>query len=112
MSQKQNKEHSDENPDHLLIPESDLPLSFIDRLLPNPEGQPRNSSAANALLTMVDSLTDYILQMVSAEANNRNRQLNPQDAQRAAGRNGVPQRYFPGSAFSLFDKMLGSRRKG
>ncbi|KAF6390153.1 hypothetical protein mRhiFer1_006624 [Rhinolophus ferrumequinum] len=133
MSQKRNSESSCEIPADLLIPEGELALSFVDRLVQNPQNQHVNSSTASFLLRMVDSLTDHILQMVCTEVNNnRSMLLNCEDAeraagsngapqratgsdralQRAAGRNGAPQRHSRDSAFNLLDRMPGSRRKG
>lgn len=133
MSQKRKRESSREIPADLLIPERELPLSYVDRLVQNPQDQHVNSSTASFLLRVVDSLTDHILQMVCTEVNNNQSMLfNRQDAERAASKNGAPQRatgrngapqraadrngasqrHSRDSAFTLSDRMPGSRRKG
>lgn len=119
MSEKPSRESPSETPDHLLAAELQSPLTYVDRLLQNnQQGQRPSSGADDLLLVMLDSLTDYIVEMVGMEAHGRSAQTAEQgqgqgrerDAGAAASgnREGEPRRRS--SAFSLFGQMPESRR--
>ncbi|XP_029786857.1 huntingtin-interacting protein M [Suricata suricatta] len=105
------RKSSCQNPAQLITIELHCPLSYVDRLLPVDQYTQGSSSSTNDfLLTMVDHLTDYILEMVRNEMNNSNMQTIPQD-ERAVDNGESPQNPMD-AAFTLFNEMQGSRRNG
>ncbi|XP_016052530.1 PREDICTED: huntingtin-interacting protein M [Miniopterus natalensis] len=124
MSEKPSRESPSETPDHLLAAELQSPLTYVDRLLQNnQQGQRPGSGADDLLLVMLDSLTDYIVEMVGMEAHGGSAQTagqgQGQGRERDAGaaatgaaatgnREGEPRRRS--SAFTLFGQMPESRR--
>ncbi|XP_032282383.1 huntingtin-interacting protein M [Halichoerus grypus] len=113
MSAKKSCESSNQTQAHLITTELQFPVSYVDRLLQEDQyTHYPTSSTADFLLAMLDHLTDYILDVVSTEANNSNMQTAPQEVQRAADSNGEPYRRLNDTAFTLFDAMPGSRRNG
>ncbi|XP_039738838.1 huntingtin-interacting protein M [Pteropus medius] len=112
MSQKRSHESSNEAPAHILTTELEYPLSYLDRLLQNGEhNRSVSSSTVDFLMMMLDYLTDYIIEMVAIEACNGGLQIYPQEAERAAN-NGERHNRMKDTAFTLFDQIPGSRRKG
>ncbi|XP_004399770.1 PREDICTED: huntingtin-interacting protein M [Odobenus rosmarus divergens] len=96
-----------------LITELQFPVSYVDRFLQEDQYTHRlSSSTTDFLLAMLDYLTDYILDLVGAEANNSNMQTAPQEVERAVDSNGEPYHHLKDTAFTLFDEMPGSRRNG
>ncbi|KAG8511850.1 Huntingtin-interacting protein M [Galemys pyrenaicus] len=95
----------------MLTAELHCPVSFVDRFLKeNQYPQRLNSSSSDFHLTMLDHLTDYILEMVGNEVNS-GLQLIAQDAV-GPGNNREPHGLLKNSAFSLFDQIPGSRKSG
>ncbi|XP_059536182.1 huntingtin-interacting protein M-like [Myotis daubentonii] len=122
MSQNQSPANSTKTPDHDLTAELQSPLTYVDRLLQNNQQNQDQSSGANDLvMVMLDSLTDYIVEMVGMEVNNqraasapsatsvRSAQTAQPEAERAANSHEVPPRYRD-AAFTLFDPKRASRR--
>uniref|UniRef100_A0A8C3YJV1 Histone H2A n=1 Tax=Catagonus wagneri TaxID=51154 RepID=A0A8C3YJV1_9CETA len=109
MSEKQSHEGSYEAP--AIPPEPQFPVSFVDHLLlEDLYVHTLSSSAVDFLLSMLDYLTDYVLDQVGTEANNSRMQMTPQDVERAVDNNAEPQCQLKDTAFTLFDEMPGSRR--
>ncbi|XP_070461519.1 huntingtin-interacting protein M [Equus przewalskii] len=109
MSEKQNHDSSYQTQAHL--PTAELPVSYLDRLLQKDQyAQHQRSSTEVFLFAMVDYLTDYILEKVSAEVSNGG--IIPQDVEGAVDNNGAPRRQLRNSAFTLFGEMPGARRSG
>ncbi|XP_059536189.1 huntingtin-interacting protein M-like [Myotis daubentonii] len=125
MSQNQSPANSTKTPDHDLTAELQSPLTYVDRLLQNNQQNQDQSSGANDLvMVMLDSLTDYIVEMVGMEVNNqraasaasapsapsvRSAPTAQPEAERAANSHEVPPRYRD-AAFTLFDPKRASRR--
>ncbi|XP_059536185.1 huntingtin-interacting protein M-like [Myotis daubentonii] len=122
MSQNQSPANSTKTPDHDLTAELQSPLTYVDRLLQNNQQNQDQSSGANDLvMVMLDSLTDYIVEMVGMEVNNQRAPSAPSaprvpsaptaepEAERAANSHEVPPRYRD-AAFTLFDPKRASRR--
>ncbi|XP_006744929.1 huntingtin-interacting protein M [Leptonychotes weddellii] len=113
MSAKKSYESSNQTQAHLITTELQFPLSYVDRLVQEDQyTHCLSSSTTDFLLTMLDYLTDYILDLVSTEANNSNMQTAPQEVERAVDSNGEPYHRLKDTAFTLFDEMPGSRRNG
>lgn len=112
MSQKQNNESSYKTPAYPSKPELYLPLSFMDRLIQDQHSEHGSSSTNDFLMTMLDCMTDYIVQKVCNDLNKENMQLTSQDEGKAADSNGGPNRNIQNEDFTPFDQMPGSRRKG
>lgn len=109
MSQNQSPENSSKTPDHLITAELQSPLTYVDRLLQNNQpNQDQSSRTDDLVMVMLDSLTDYIVEMVGMEANNENVPTTQQPAEGAANNNGEPR--SSDAAFTLFDQKRGSRR--
>ncbi|XP_007085544.2 huntingtin-interacting protein M [Panthera tigris] len=112
MSGKKIQASSCQTPSHLIRSELQCPLSYVDRLLlEDQHTQGWNSSTNHFRLTMLDHLTDYILQMVANEAINSNMHTVPQD-DRGVGSNGQRPQNLKNVSFTLFDEMPGPRRSG
>ncbi|XP_066213851.1 huntingtin-interacting protein M-like [Saccopteryx leptura] len=114
MSQEQSHDNNSEtlNSDLTvsdLIAELECPLTYVDRLL---QDQHANPSADDVILAMLDSLTDYIVEMVSMEDNNERVQVPEQDAEIAANNNEDHNQGPNNRAFGLFDQMPGPRTRG
>ncbi|XP_036295669.1 huntingtin-interacting protein M [Pipistrellus kuhlii] len=109
MSQNQSPENSSKTPDHLITAEWQSPLSYVDRLLQNNHpNQDQSSRTDDLVMVMLDTLTDYIVEMVGMEANNESVSTIQHPAQGAANGNGEP--HGSDAAFTLFDQKRGSRR--
>ncbi|EPQ19237.1 hypothetical protein D623_10004892 [Myotis brandtii] len=121
MSQNQSPANSSKTPDHVLTAELQSPLTYVDRLLQNnQQNQDQSSRADDLVMVMLDSLTDYIVEMAGMEANNRSAPSAPSapcvpsapttepEAERAANSNEVPR--CRDAAFTLFDQKRASRR--
>ncbi|XP_045716374.1 huntingtin-interacting protein M-like [Phyllostomus hastatus] len=111
MAQKQNSE----TPDLLLTAKFQCPLTYVDRLLVKDQhGQHQSSSTNDFHMVMLDCLTNYIVEMVGIEATNGQLQITQQDTtdHPAASNDGEPCRRPQDAAFSLFDQMPESRKRG
>lgn len=62
------------------------------------------------LQVMLDTLTDYIVEMVGMEVNNALAQTTQQGAEGAASSDGEPRRRPRETAFTLFEQMPASKR--
>lgn len=115
MSQNQRPVNSSKTADHDLTAELQSPLTYVDRLLQNnQQNEDQGSRADDLFMVMLDSLTDYIVEMVGMEANNQSAASAPSvpttepGAERAANDNEEPR--SRDAAFTLFDQKRGSRR--
>ncbi|XP_014935649.3 huntingtin-interacting protein M [Lynx canadensis] len=112
MSGKKIQASSCQTPSHLIRSELKCPLSYVDRLLlEDQHTQGSDSSINHFRLTMLDHLTDYILEMVANEAINSNMHTVPQD-DRGVGSNRQPPQNLKNVNFTLLDEMPGPRRSG
>lgn len=122
MSQNQSPANSSKTPDHVLTAELQSPLTYVDRLLQNnQQNQDQSSRADDLVMVMLDTLTDYIVEMVGMEANNQSAPHAPSapsvpsapttepEAEGPANSNEVP-RCRRDAAFTLFDQKRSSRR--
>uniref|UniRef100_A0A8D0UN23 Uncharacterized protein n=1 Tax=Sus scrofa TaxID=9823 RepID=A0A8D0UN23_PIG len=113
MSGKQSPEGSYEAPTHLTTTEPQVPVSFVDHLLQEDQYvHTLSSSTTHFLFSVLEYLTDYILDLVDTKANTGRMQMTPQDVGRAVDSNAEPHRQVKDTAFALFDEMPGSRRNG
>ncbi|XP_059535596.1 huntingtin-interacting protein M-like [Myotis daubentonii] len=121
MSQNQSPANSTKTPGHDLTAELQSPLTYVDRLLQNnQQNQDQGSGANDLVMVMLDSLTDYIVEMVGMEVNNQRAPSAPSapsvpsaptaepEAERAANSHEVPR--YRDAAFTLFDPKRASRR--
>ncbi|KAF7469905.1 huntingtin-interacting protein M [Marmota monax] len=91
-------------------PEIQIPVSYVYHLLREEQYTPFIcSSMTHFFLTMLDRLTDYILELAGSEA--RTPQTTPQRGKKE-DHNCEPPRVFNNVSFSLFDEMPGPRRNG
>lgn len=112
MSQNQGCDSPSEPPDDLLTAELQSPLTYVDRLLLQNDQQSQQPSAGadDLLQVMLDTLTDYIVEMVGMEVNNALAQTTGPGAEGAASSDGAPRRRLRETAFALFEQMPASRR--
>ncbi|XP_077621238.1 huntingtin-interacting protein M [Crocuta crocuta] len=112
MLGKKIQESSCQSPAHLITTVLQCPVSYVDRLLPGDQHTRGSSSSTNDfLLTMLDHLTDYILEMVGNDASTSSMHTVPQD-ERAVDNSRESHQHLKDAAFTLFDEMRGTRRNG
>ncbi|XP_036126040.1 huntingtin-interacting protein M-like [Molossus molossus] len=111
MSQDQSCDRPSETPDDLLTAELHSPLTYVDRLLHNDQQSQQPSAGRDDVVqVMLDTLTDYIVEMVGIEVNNALAQTPQPGAEGAASSDGQLRRSPRGTVFTLFEKMPASRR--
>lgn len=115
MSRKESSCRKSHHPEDLASrPEIQIPVSYVYHLLREEQYTPFIcSSTTHVLLTMLDCLTDYILELAGYKANNgRTPHTNPQRGKKEGDHNCEPPRVFKNVSFSMFDEMPGPRRNG